>query len=316
MGASASFQFELTAVSYSNLNSNNVDVSAGASLSFFARFGFDASLSSNYQDYIAFRNAVSMTTTVGIGAAPPFSTNLSDWAAWQQKVSAINQDSEPFPIQYGLASLATLLTKDIFPDDPQIVQKQAALGEALENYCGQIVKNCVAPPPPPMPANKTIGWKMFGFDASHSHQSPYVGPSTNHLSWRHATDNQISSSPAIGADGTIYVQSDDYLYAITASGNVKWKFTPGGWGSPAIGADGTVYVWNGYQLTAIDAAGTLKWYLVIGGDAYTSPAIGADGTIYIGNSDNNLYAIDWFYRSPQVEVCNGRSSVIISSNRS
>ena len=53
------------------------------------------------------------------------------------------------------------------------------------------------------------------------------------------------SSPAIGADGTIYVGGGDdrKLYAVNPNGTQKWAFTTTGntTGSPAIGADGTIY---------------------------------------------------------------------------
>ena len=56
----------------------------------------------------------------------------------------------------------------------------------------------------------------------------------------------VSSSPAIGSDGTVYVGSDDNkLYAINGKSGVKlWEFETGGGvdSSPAIGSDGTVYV--------------------------------------------------------------------------
>ena len=39
----------------------------------------------------------------------------------------------------------------------------------------------------------------------------------------------MSSSPAVGADGTIYVgSSDDNLYAVNPDGTQKWKFTTAG----------------------------------------------------------------------------------------
>ena len=65
----------------------------------------------------------------------------------------------------------------------------------------------------------------------------------------------MSSSPAIGADGTIYVGSrDKKLYAFNPDGNVKWIFETG---------------------DAIES----------------SPSIDVDGTIYIGSNDGKLYAI-------------------------
>jgi outer membrane protein assembly factor BamB len=50
--------------------------------------------------------------------------------------------------------------------------------------------------------------------------------------------NIISSSSAIGIDGTVYVGSQDtYLYAINPDGTMKWKFKGGSFeSSPAIGA--------------------------------------------------------------------------------
>jgi len=69
--------------------------------------------------------------------------------------------------------------------------------------------------------------------------------------------------------------------------------------SPAIGADGTVYVgsWNyvssyDWKLYAIDGAtGTEKWSFTTGG-MNSSPAIGADGTVYVGSNDRKLYAFN------------------------
>ena len=64
----------------------------------------------------------------------------------------------------------------------------------------------------------------------------------------------VTSSPAIGSDGTIYVGSyDNNLYAINPDGSKKWTFK-------------TVTV-------------------------CILPAIGSDGTIYVGSRDDYLYAI-------------------------
>ncbi len=107
--------------------------------------------------------------------------------------------------------------------------------------------------------------------------------------------------PAIGSDRTIYVGSNDRnLYAINPDGSLKWTYPLGNsvTSSPAIGSDGTIYVMDGnsYTLYAINPAGTIRWTrsgLGSGGDAsYGSPAIGPDGTIYVGSNDYNLYAIN------------------------
>ena len=110
-----------------------------------------------------------------------------------------------------------------------------------------------------------------------------------------------TSSPAIGADGTIYVgtiDTADLLYAVTDGGQgvvaQKWAFKAGDdvESSPAIGSDGTIYVGaDDDNLYALNPDGTLKWKFATGSYVYSSPAIGADGTIYVGSEDHNLYAV-------------------------
>eukprot|EP01046_Picozoa_sp_COSAG06_P081803 COSAG06_NODE_28913_length_565_cov_1.886266_1_plen_103_part_10 len=60
------------------------------------------------------------------------------------------------------------------------------------------------------------------------------------LQWNYTTGSLVRSSPAVGADGTVYVGSDDgKLYALTAGGELKWSYTAGAdvYSSPAVGAD-------------------------------------------------------------------------------
>ncbi len=133
------------------------------------------------------------------------------------------------------------------------------------------------------------------------------------------TAGYIVSSPAVAADGTIYIGSQDrHLYAIAPSGALKWRFLTGDWvdATPAIGADGTIYVgsWDG-KLYALTPAGAKKWDYSTGAGnyIYSSPAIGADGTIYCGAGDGNLHALrpdgtlkwtypagDWIDSSPAI----------------
>src|SRR5438445_7373518 len=68
--------------------------------------------------------------------------------------------------------------------------------------------------------------------------------------------------------------------------------------SPAIGADGTVYVGDyDHNLYAISppssgTLGTLKWKYTTGGAISSSPSIGSDGTVYAGSDDGYLYAFN------------------------
>ncbi|MBM4462719.1 MAG: PQQ-like beta-propeller repeat protein [Chloroflexi bacterium] len=114
--------------------------------------------------------------------------------------------------------------------------------------------------------------------------------------WSFAAGGGVNSSPAIGADGTIYVGSkDNKLYAVNRDGTLKWSFTTGGVvdSSPAVAADGTIYVGsNDNKLYAINPDGTEKWSFDTGGAVGSSPAIGGDRTIYVGSKDNKLYAVN------------------------
>ncbi|MEN3011708.1 MAG: PQQ-binding-like beta-propeller repeat protein [Dictyoglomus thermophilum] len=116
------------------------------------------------------------------------------------------------------------------------------------------------------------------------------------LKWAYQTEWSITSSPAIGSDGTIYVGDwDRYLYAINPDGTLKWKYETEDriHSSPAIGQDGTIYVGSeDGNLYAINPDGTLKWKYKTENEIHSSPAIGPDGTIYVGSNDHNLYAIN------------------------
>ena len=111
----------------------------------------------------------------------------------------------------------------------------------------------------------------------------------------------VYSSPAIGADGTIYFCSGDYsdpansaLYAVTPEGQRLWKATVGDLieSSPVIAADGTIY-FGSYDknIYAFTPSGSEKWRVPTNGKILASAAIGADGTVYIGSYDSLLYAL-------------------------
>eukprot|EP01043_Picozoa_sp_COSAG02_P062004 COSAG02_NODE_8451_length_2567_cov_6.288822_1_plen_508_part_00 len=130
--------------------------------------------------------------------------------------------------------------------------------------------------------------------------------------WSFPMPSVSTSSPAVAADGTVYVGTVDgsfpqmlgKLYAVTPAGQLKWSFPMGAWvtTSPAVGADGTVYVCSD-KLYAVTPAGQLKWSFTVddmaalnltSGPVTSSPAVGADGTVYVGlktRTDNKLCAV-------------------------
>lgn len=102
--------------------------------------------------------------------------------------------------------------------------------------------------------------------------------------------------PALGEDGTVYIQSrDDGLQAFSPAGQPLWTWDTGGTAYatsvPAVGGDGTIYTAVGFNtFGAIRPDGSLFWKLPVGDLSLTyGAAIGADGTVYF-IADDTLYA--------------------------
>eukprot|EP00966_Prymnesium_polylepis_P277999 6423200-Prymnesium_polylepis.1 len=70
---------------------------------------------------------------------------------------------------------------------------------------------------------------MRGHDAWRSGMGFRRGPTKGgETAWRFQTGARIQSSPAIAADGTVYVGSGDFfIYAITPDGELRWRFKTG-----------------------------------------------------------------------------------------
>lgn len=129
--------------------------------------------------------------------------------------------------------------------------------------------------------------------------------------WAFDAGGKIWSSPAIGADGTVYFGSDaDRLCAVGPSGEEKWRLStakPAVKGdkveggrydvdtSPALLADGTVVVVCHADILAVRPdTGALAWSFDagMGAKAFASPALGVDGTIYVGTQGDRFFALD------------------------
>jgi outer membrane protein assembly factor BamB len=114
-------------------------------------------------------------------------------------------------------------------------------------------------------------------------------------------DEILLASPAIGADGTVYVGSTDgRLYAYdSAGGSVRWSVDTGGPidSSPAIARDGGVFIGSeSGKLTCVEPDGTVRYSIDLGAGPIDTPvAIGPDGSVYVGTSNgaaSEFIAID------------------------
>ncbi|KYK26685.1 hypothetical protein AYK20_08735 [Thermoplasmatales archaeon SG8-52-1] len=155
-------------------------------------------------------------------------------------------------------------------------------------------------------------WPMFCLDTHHTGRSQYgkSGPWYREK-WNIKLDSWCDSSPVIDENGTIYIGSSWYLFAINSNGTLKWKYKT--WGNidnaPAINEDGTIYAGSneGY-LYAFYPNGTKKWKTSNGGWS-SSPVIDENGTIFFGSSNGRIYAVNpngtkkWSYKTDGFIAC-------------
>jgi outer membrane protein assembly factor BamB len=113
--------------------------------------------------------------------------------------------------------------------------------------------------------------------------------------WTATIGTYTESSPAVAANGVIYVSGwDGKLTAFNPDGGKQWTFTARMemCSSPAIAEDGTILVGcRDHHVYAVSAAGKKLWSFKTGGWVDASPALGVDGTIYVGSWDGKFYAL-------------------------
>lgn len=109
------------------------------------------------------------------------------------------------------------------------------------------------------------------------------------------------TAPTVGADGTIYVHSDD-LKAIAPDGTVLWSVPLFGIEAVDVAPDGTIYTGSIGTVNAYNPDGSLKWSFTepSGGQGIMAgPGVGPDGNIYVITDHGGLGA---FALSPAGEL--------------
>ena len=116
-------------------------------------------------------------------------------------------------------------------------------------------------------------------------------------SWIGASDVKLADMPAIGSDGTIYLNMTCGLVAFAPDGVQKWIYNdPSGAcvAAPSIGDDGTIYAiatsYSDNVVVALDPQGTQVWEFDLGDNLVEGLGIGPDGTIF-ANGSSGVVAI-------------------------
>lgn len=116
------------------------------------------------------------------------------------------------------------------------------------------------------------------------------------LRWDFIAGDTVSSSAAIGLDGTLYFGcADKNLYAVSPAGELRWTFEAGGQirnSSPVVASDGSILVGclDG-KVYCVNPDGTLRRTYATAEQVRASPIL-HNGRLYIGSFDYRLYAIE------------------------
>ena len=119
--------------------------------------------------------------------------------------------------------------------------------------------------------------------------------SNSRMAWTFETGSHVVSSPAVGADGSLYFGGrDTKFYALAADGTLRWSFATGSrvYTSPVL-HDGVLYFCSyDHKIYAVDTNGVLQWTYETDWTVYASPTLGNNGTmLYVGGNTQRFYAL-------------------------
>jgi len=159
------------------------------------------------------------------------------------------------------------------------------------------------PPPAAIAPGPPSGFRL---DRRHTGRSPYRGPASARLLWKHELGGRIVSQPAVGADGRVWATRIGFheegghrvaagaLFCLSSRGVLRWDRNLRGpsWFSPLVDASGNSYVGSDAHLFyAFDTRGEVRFHLRVDGDVDSSAAFMPDGNIVLPAGDD-IYNID------------------------
>jgi len=144
-------------------------------------------------------------------------------------------------------------------------------------------------------------WTMAYGDPQHTGLARRIVSKGNpQLVWIFRIKGESFLSPIVGYDGTIYLPSQHYIYALYPNGTLKWEYKVkyNITSSPAVDKNGNLYFgtmfytateWGGY-VYSLDKNGNLRWRYDAKGWVQSKPVIDSNGIIYFYSSSEYLYA--------------------------
>jgi outer membrane protein assembly factor BamB len=141
------------------------------------------------------------------------------------------------------------------------------------------------------PAIGLDGTVYFGYYASEAGGLVALDGATGEQLWEFPAFGGATSSPALGPDGTVFfaVAGGNVLALHGATGELLWEYPAFDVSkTPAVAADGTVYASGDRALYALDGAtGELRWQFQPNPGSWATfwpPNVGGDGTIFVASA--------------------------------
>ena len=128
---------------------------------------------------------------------------------------------------------------------------------------------------------------VYGVDSTRTVHA--LDGATGQLKWKTlvGTVGAPVATPAAAPDGSVYFATDKgYVYAVNASGSIRWTTNTGVSLAlnPVVGPTGTVYVASGAgkKIIALDgASGAVKYTFAVAGVIGAKPVIAPDGSVFV-----------------------------------
>ena len=109
------------------------------------------------------------------------------------------------------------------------------------------------------------------------------------------TGDDADTGATLGPDDILYFSAGRFLWATERGGTARFRFEAQGkiYTSPALAADGTIYLGSqDDHLYALTPTGDVRWRFRAGDDIDSSPVVGDDGAIFFGSDDRRVHALE------------------------